>query len=264
MWRWLWTTTQQSVCIWMLSVWKWVCVCVWDGNKDREETKFCGTVSELWTRGSQIHGLLITHEHESVLYEDGVDPAWSHLPVISSESRPRLNNLHVYHPEEMAAFPASSPSVRLNSRACLSPLGFLSEVSEWVTLWERGVCVWVCAFKLGLTTGSSHIPFPSPPLSNLLCFLLPHDCRFLFALCCFSLCSFSLTVFVLIPSSLWRFYQLQSSVFSLLFISGLTLFSLHVSRDPVKIFFSFSPPLLILQHLSRPFDQIPDSPASSP
>lgn len=95
--------------------------------------------------------------------------------------------------------------------------------------------------KLGLTTGSSHIPFLSPPLSNLLCFLLPHDCRFLFAVCCFSLCS----VFSSQSSLLFvGFYQLQSCASSLLFISPHTPSSFHVSRDLVKIFFSpFSPPL---------------------
>lgn len=115
----------------------WVCVCLrWRGDKS------------LWRRQQTVNTRVRicgfpSPTNMNRCYEDSVDPAWNHRRVIFSESCPRLTTCMFITQKKMAVCLSSSPSVRVNRRACLSPWGFISEVSEWVTPWEWGVCVCV-------------------------------------------------------------------------------------------------------------------------
>lgn len=77
----------------------------------------------------------------------------------------RLNNPHVNPQEKMAVLLVSFPSVWVNTHRHVCHLEALLPTCWFVSRFE---CV--CVSHTGLTTGSSHIPFRSPPVTNLPCF----------------------------------------------------------------------------------------------
>lgn len=87
---------------------------------------------------------------------------------------------------------------QVNTQACLSPWGIFSEVWEWGV-----VNMSACVKKIGIDNRKQLHPISLLSL-NLLCFLLQHDCSFLFAVWSFSFSSvlfiFFLTVVVALPS----------------------------------------------------------------
>lgn len=78
------------------------------------------------------------------------------------------------HPEKMADCLLSHTGTFVTLRL------YISEVLETI-LPQRALPACACALIFGSTAGSSHVPLPSRPLSTILFFLLPHDCRFLLA-----------------------------------------------------------------------------------
>lgn len=160
----------------------------------------------------------LTHEHESVL---GALCGSSMEPPAESLSlnyAPDLTTcMFITQKRWRSSFPGPTVSGWTRGHVCHLGAFFLRCWSE--SRWERGACVCTseCVLKLGLTTGSSHISFLSPPLSNLLCFLLPHDCRFLMSVALASAVFFPHS---LVPSSSCFFFNSFNPLF---FISSLFL-----------------------------------------
>lgn len=124
------------------------------------------------------------------------------------------------HPEKMADCLLSHAGTFVTLRL------YISEVLETI-LPQRALPACACALIFGSTAGSSHVPLPSRPLSTILFFLLPHDCRFLLA-------SVSAVCFPRARSLRCLFFFFISFCLCLFSLLSIWSFSFHVSRDLVK------------------------------
>ena len=182
-----------------------------------------------------ICGSLLNREHESVWWgcrRPSVDsPLTRFLGIMPQTNNPACSSPRIKRwMFSFFFFFELPPAFRVNTGACLSPWGFISEVSEWVTLSGRGVCVCVCVcvrvhlracaeIRIDNRKQPHPISLPSScQTSCAFCFHMTAD-FFLFAVCCFSLCS----VFCSQPFP--PLHHLHSSIF-LPFISASTLFFL--------------------------------------